>query len=304
MLCAKTKGGMKIKEEKTYYPTNDYLFKRLFGHRGNEKITQELIETILEEEFEVIEVHSDEVTEKDLASDKIGVLDVFVKQKDGMQLNLEMQMVEYEYVLTRVVFYWAKKYIESIQIGDDYGELKPTKVILIANFEIKKLESLKEIANSFKIIDVKTGKVILTNDLEIVIIELPKMRKYKIENKNLESWLKFIKNPYSLGDKEMEKSVGLKRAKEEYDKIMADEHEKTMIKLRESYILETNTIKKENYRKGKEEGMAQGREQRKKRNSQENAKNENESKKYSSSNRINRERNNRAKIVSNFLGKF
>lgn len=39
----------------------------------------------------------------------------------------------------------------------------------------------------------------MTENLELVIIELPKMNKYTIQNRKLESWLKFIKNPNSLG---------------------------------------------------------------------------------------------------------
>lgn len=63
---------------------------------------------------------------------------------------------------------------------------KYTIVILITNFEINRLTKLEEIVNSFKIIDTKTGKLVLTENLELVIIELPKMKKYKIQNKKEE----------------------------------------------------------------------------------------------------------------------
>ena len=218
-------------KDKIYYPTNDYLFKRIFGYKGNEKITQGLIETILEKKCKVIEVKSDEVTERDLQSDKIGILDVYVTEKDGTQTNIEMQVAEYKYIIDRVLFYWAKKYVESIQGGEDYEQLKPTKVILITDFEIEELTQLQEIVNSFKIKDTKTGKLVLTENLEIVIIELPKMKKYKIKNKKLESWLKFIKNPNSLGAKELDENKEIQKAKEEYDKVMADDHESNLIRL-------------------------------------------------------------------------
>lgn len=245
-------------ETTKYYLTNDYCFKRLFGHKGNEKITEGLIQSILEKEFEVVEVKSDDVTEKDLVDDKVGVLDVFIKEKDGTGINLEMQMVGYDTILKRILFYWAKKYIENIQSGETYKELKPTKIILIANFELKKLKDMEQVASSFKILDTKTGSVILTEDLEIVIIELPKMKKYKLENKSLESWLKFIENPESLGGDILENNEALKKAKEEYDKIMADEHERTLIKLREKYMLDYNTLKEESYEHGQKDGYEHG----------------------------------------------
>ncbi len=220
-------------EKEIYYPSNDYLFKRLFGYKGNEKITQGLLEAILEKKCEVVEVKSDEVTEKDLASDKVGVLDVFVTEKDGTQTNIEMQMVPFEAIIKRILFYWSKKYLENIQSGYKYSELKPTKVILIANFEIENLKSIREVATSFKVLDKRTGKVVLTEDLEIVIIELPKVKKYKIENKELKNWLDFIEDPNRLGGDVLENNEALKKAKEEYDKVMADEHERMMIRLRE-----------------------------------------------------------------------
>jgi predicted transposase/invertase (TIGR01784 family) len=249
----------KDKEEKeVFYPTNDYCFKRLFGYKGNEAITQGLLEAILGKKCEVVEVKSDEVTEKDLSSDKVGVLDVFVKEQDGTQINLEMQMVSYDSILKRVLFYWSKKYLENIKSGEDYSELKPTKVILIANFEIEKLKSIKEIASSFKILDQKTGKIILTNDFEIVIIEMRKIDLYKSENQELINWLEFIKNPNELGGDILANNETIKKAKEEYDKIMADEHERSMIKLREKYMLDYNTLKKESYEHGKEDGIGLG----------------------------------------------
>ena len=244
-----------------YYPTNDYLFKRIFGYKGNERITEAFIETILGKKYEVLEIKSDEVTEKDLRSDKIGILDVFVKEKNGTQINIEMQVAEYEYIVDRILFYWAKKYIESIQEGDDYKELKPTKVILITKFEIKKLNKLENIVNSFKIIDTKTGKLILTENLELVIIELPKMKKYQLKNKELESWLKFIVDPNSLGEKDMDENKKIKDAKEEYDRIIADEHERDLIAQRERWWLDYNSMKNASYDSGMKAGMKEGKEE-------------------------------------------
>ena len=246
-----TTNNINTKEE--FSPTNDYLFKRIFGYKGNEKITQRLIETLLDRKCEVLEVTSDEVTERDLRTDKLSVLDIYVKMQDKTQINIEMQVVKYSYIVDRMLFYWAKKYTESIRSGNQYEELRPTKVILIANFEIENLSELKEIINTFKILDTKTGKIVLTQNFELVIIELPKMKKYKTKNKEAENWLKFIQNPNSLGEIDLEENEELKQAKEEYDKIIADDHEKMMIRLREKYWLDYNSMRSSCIKEGKEE---------------------------------------------------
>ena len=51
----------------------------------------------------------------------------------------------------------------------------------------------------------------------------------------------------------MEKNKELKQAKDEYDKIMADEHEKMLIRLREKYWLDYNSMKNASFEEGREE---------------------------------------------------
>ena len=60
----------------------------------------------------------------------------------------------------------------------------------------------------------------------------------------------------------MDKNEAIKEAKKVYDELMADEHERTLIKLREKYIRDYNTIKEDGYNNGyndgKDAGLAQG----------------------------------------------
>ena len=60
----------------------------------------------------------------------------------------------------------------------------------------------------------------------------------------------------------MDKNEAIKEAKKVYDELMADEHERTLIKLREKYIRDYNTIKEDGYNNGyndgKDAGLTQG----------------------------------------------
>ena len=62
----------------------------------------------------------------------------------------------------------------------------------------------------------------------------------------------------------MDKNEAIKEAKKVYDELMADEHERTLIKLREKYIGDYNTIKEDGYNNGyndgKDAGLTQGKE--------------------------------------------
>ena len=75
-------------------PTNDYIFHRLFGYVGNEKITAGLIGSIINQEIKTIKINENPITEKDLKEDKVGVLDLKVRLNDEIVCNVEMQLVQ------------------------------------------------------------------------------------------------------------------------------------------------------------------------------------------------------------------
>ena len=68
-----------MEKEKLMVPTNDYVFKRLFGHKGNEEITKGLIKAILKQDIKSITLDENPILEKDLQDDKIGILDIKAK---------------------------------------------------------------------------------------------------------------------------------------------------------------------------------------------------------------------------------
>ena len=89
-------------------PTNDYVFQRLFGHVGNEKITAELIGSIINQEIKTIKINENPITERDLKEDKVGVLDLKVRLNDEIVCDVEMQLVQQDDIEKRLMFYWGK----------------------------------------------------------------------------------------------------------------------------------------------------------------------------------------------------
>ena len=60
-------------------PTVDYVFKRIFGHIGSEKITSKFLSDILDEKIEDVNLDCNTFLDKDITDDKVGILDVKVK---------------------------------------------------------------------------------------------------------------------------------------------------------------------------------------------------------------------------------
>ena len=100
---------------------------------------------------------------------------------------------------------------------------------------------------------------ILTNAIEIYIIELPKFKAgtNKTVNEKLDLWIKFIKNPEVISMKNAE-DTEIKKAKEVLEQISNDEYERYLADLREKMILDKKSLESYGYNKGLEDGLEQG----------------------------------------------
>lgn len=239
-------------------PTNDYVFHRIFGHVGNEDITKGLVGTIIDKDIETIKIDETPITEENIRDDKIGILDIKARLDNDIVCDVEMQVVKNDNIEKRIMFYWSKLYSEEIHKGEDFEVLHKTIVILIANFELDKLKKIPKFHTKWQIREEEYRKIILTDTLEIHIIELPKLQKQLEENKGdkrdkVALWAMFILNPEKIGDEIMNENEDIKKAKEELEKIKQNETDKRLADLRMKYILDQNSIRSSGFREGKKE---------------------------------------------------
>lgn len=252
---------LKDKERKVILsPKIDVIFQVLFGETGSEEITKDLLSTILDEQIIEVDLNQNIVLRRMLPNDKMGIVDVLAKINNNEYCNIEMQMMDKKNMIKRMIYYWARQYAKEIRKGDSYEDLKRTISVLIANFEIDNLDNLG-FHTQWKIIETKGRKKILTEDFELHIIELSKMRRMKAEGKDvkLKEWLCFLENPES---KEvlnyMENNKNMKKAKEKLDVMSEDEVLVKLAELREKAILDEHEAEHTGYCKGKEEGISEG----------------------------------------------
>lgn len=88
-----------------------------------------------------------------------------------------MQVAKKDNIEKRIMFYWSKWYSAEIHKGEDYDVLHKTIVILIANFELDKLKEIEKFHTKWQIREEEFRKIVLTDTLEVRIIELPKLKK-------------------------------------------------------------------------------------------------------------------------------
>ena len=261
---------MEQKESKTKVkllsPKLDVVFQALFGEVGSERITKKFLEAILDKKLEEVDLSRNIVLRRENPKDKMGILDVLVKINQEEYCNVEMQMVEKDNLIERILYYWSRIYGKNLNGSDDYIELKRTIGVLIVNFEIKKLKELGY-HSKWKIIEEKERKLILTEHLELHIIEIPKI--YKIgeneEKEELVKWINFIENPESekVGEY-MKENEEMKEAKEKLEVMSEDERMQILAELRLKAIRDEKAVERFGYKQGIEQGIEQGIKQEKK----------------------------------------
>ena len=121
------------------------------------------------------------------------------------------------------------------------------------------MEGLKEIEKyitKWNIREEEYQKIILTDVMEIYIIELPKFERYQEKtDKKLNSWVKFIENPEEVDMKE-NKEVG--KARKVLEEISQDEHERYLTESRQKYIMDQKAIEDAGFDKGFKAGEQHG----------------------------------------------
>lgn len=244
------------KNKKILSPKIDIVFRMLFGEQKHERITKKLIEDVIEEKVETIELEQTPYLLGIQADDKVGIIDVRATINNKNPIDIEMQILDNKDIEKRILFYWSKLYIKQIERGEDYEKLNRSISIIFLDYELKKFKELP-IHTKWQIKESKNGRKILTEDLEIHIIEIPKINKM-IENGKLKKWIMFLENPEGEETKKMaEKEKEIKEAIETLEEISSDEVKERIAELRQKYIMD----KKSEIRTAEEKGIEKGKQE-------------------------------------------
>ena len=253
-------------------PTNDFIFKKIFGSAGSEKITTSLLESILKIDITAIDLDKNPITEKEVLDDKLGVMDIRLEINGNIDCDVEMEMVNRGNIEIRLMRYVSKIFIRGLKVGEDYIEAKDSIAILVANFELDKHKEVKKILTEYEMREKDYGNIVLTDKIKVYILELPKIERMKSEDKNLNLWIKFIKDlevkhmaDNKEKDEKLEETIkAIQEAKKKYEELCQDEHARYIAELREKYVEETASVRQMGYEEGLEKGLETGQEKEKK----------------------------------------
>ena len=243
--------------------SNDYVFKRIFGKGGNEKILKSLLEAILKINIQKIEIKNPEIP-KESIEEKLSILDIKAEINENTIIDIELQVGNTTAIERRLVVYNAKLIAGEIKVSEKYQKAKDTIVICIINDNVVKRNAYLSLAmlkyeKTEEIRYVNMGyereEEYLTDMVKYYIIELPKFKKKKPKVADLlEKWLYVIGGDRKMMEECKKENEEIKEAVEQLTQMSADEYERELYEIRERSRLTYNTEMYEARRKGIEEG--------------------------------------------------
>ena len=258
----------KLKEVDMLPLSNDYVFKRIFGKGGNEKILKSLLEAILKINIQKIEVKNPEIP-KEAIDEKLSILDIKAEINENTIIDVELQVGNTTALERRLVVYNAKLIAGKIKVSEKYQKAKDTIVICIINDNVVKRNAYLSLAmlkyektEEIRYVNMGYGKEeeYLTDMVKYYIIELPKFKKKKPKVADLlEKWLYVIGGDRKMMEECKKENEEIKEAVEQLTQMSADEYERELYEIRERSRLTYNTEMYEARRKGIEEGKKQDR---------------------------------------------
>lgn len=175
---------------------------------------------------------------------------------------LEMQNKTNFYLSQRFLSSACKAYIAELKCAEEYKKLKKVAIIIIM---MQKFPGIKEIEKYHTIWnfreEIYTNKI-LTEDIEIHVIEIPKYLKQKENGGVIEPWLEFIVNPKGEEvQKAMKKYKTIQEAVDELNRLNANKEVRELADLQLFAELDRKSELAEAREQGIEQGIQQGIEQ-------------------------------------------
>jgi predicted transposase/invertase (TIGR01784 family) len=251
-------------------PQNDFVFKRIFGteENKNDVLLNFLNESLKETEptpFTDLTLENTFLDKKDL-EDKQSILDVRAKNESGKIVNVEIQVAYDRSMPKRTLYYWAKMFGGQLVTGEAYARLKKTIAINIVNFTLFENDRFH---NVWHLKEDHTGEL-LTDDIEIHFMELPKLEKkpYSMDNR-LWKWLTFIKGaPKDTWEELAMDTPGIKKAMDTLEFLSQSKETRELALAREKELRDKISAVESARELGREEGREWGEEKGKRKTAQ------------------------------------
>jgi predicted transposase/invertase (TIGR01784 family) len=157
-------------------PRVDYAFKRVFGSPENEAVLVAMLNDVLTLEGAARVARAtilNPFNEKEIADDKLSVLDIKAQDQSGRQFVVEMQLILPPGIKQRIMYYWARSFSSQAKEGDEYVSLKPTIALCFLNRNL--FVHSERWHHRFRFLE-ETCLEPFSDDIQLDIVELAKVQ--------------------------------------------------------------------------------------------------------------------------------
>ncbi len=240
-------------------PFTDYGFKKLFGEEDSKEFLVDFLNSVLEgfiPHIHELTYHKNEhLGNKPI--DRSAIFDLYCKTKEGNTFIIELQKVKQDYFKQKSLFYSTFAIAEQAKRNSWDFKLNPVYCIGILNFSLGK-NSNKYITKA-KILDIETQEIVI-EELNFAFIECPKFNKIITKySSRQDKWLYILSHLHHL--QSMPKELSEKLFEEFFTKaniLKLSSKERSQYNASITYSMDIQNVEKQNFAKGKLEGVQEG----------------------------------------------
>jgi len=248
-----------MSDKKYLHVKNDAVFRMFFADERNQDLLVSFLKSVLrlpDDDYNEI-VITDPHLLPEYKGDKLGVIDVKLRTKNGRVIHIEIQLKVTSEMRERVIFTDAKLITEQLGSGDEYEKINQVISIVITNEALIKDNSLYHHRFTFYDSD---ANIEFSDIIEIHTLELSKLPE-GVDGTLLYDWAKFI-------DAETEEELNMvaernpevQKAVVRLEVLSGDERARYIAEMEEKAWRDMQSHKKDARREGLAEGEIRERE--------------------------------------------
>jgi predicted transposase/invertase (TIGR01784 family) len=238
-------------------PKIDCVFKALLGSEENRNLLVHFLNAILRTDLETPITYVDILNpynDKEFLDDKLSIVDVKARDIQERIYQVEIQMISYGYLPSRILYNWANIYSKQMKSGDSYRLLKPTYAIWLLAENLIETETDSDYIHVYPMLRDTKGRMLI-NHGGIWLIELDKIVTHPIENAQ-DRWLQFFKDGEQFDDATLPEWMNtpeMSQAMTTLRQFSEKERNYHVYQARQNYLRQQRTIQEEmeEERKGK-----------------------------------------------------
>ena len=226
-------------------PKIDCVFKALLGSESNRALLIHFLNAILGADLgapitsvEILNPYN----EREFLDDKLSVVDVKARDEHARLHQIEIQLLTYRDLPTRIIYTWADLYSAQLQRGEDYDKLKPTYAIWLLGEAL--LHDTEAYVHDFRLRDANAR--CLVEHGGIWLLELSKFHADGVQTEQ-ERWLKFFKDGAMLDSKALPpwmQTPEMKQAMSTLETFSEKERAYHAYQARENFLREQRSIQR------------------------------------------------------------